>query len=247
MQDYSKAESDKLELELRAMNLITALESAVISVYKPPLHDSMEVIVYIDVSVPSEVVGDAARVRQLVSNLMSNALKFSQRVRLDSPGGSGASSAAAAGGLGFAAAGEYKRKKREDTVVLIAHSYNGRLHVYPLQRFPIVDGVWVVDVRGEWSGSELNNPEANTSEGGAVPQPIDKSLNHLTEKEKRREQRHRLKAERRRVLQERKRLQTDAERAATAERVRERVERSKKSKSDRDASSHSGWCVVAAL
>ena len=250
--DYSKAESDKLELEVRAMNLIATLESAVISVYKPPLHDSMEVIIYIDVSVPSDVVGDAARVRQLVSNLMSNALKFSQRVRLDSPsggtgGGGGGSGGGGAGGssgggttaAGFGVVGEYKQKKREDTVVLIAQSYSGRLHVYPLQRFPIVDGVWVVDVRGEWSGSGLNGPDVNISGGGAVPQPIDKSAEQLTEKERRREQRQRLKAERRRVLQERKRQHTDAERAATAERVRERIERSKKSKSDRDASSHS--------
>jgi len=238
LQDYSKAESDKLELEVRAMNLITALETAVISVYKPPLHDSMEVIVYIDASVPSDVVSDAARVRQLVSNLMSNALKFSQRVRLDSPGGSGGSGGGS-GGSGFAVSGEYKRKRREDTVVLIAQSYNGRLHVYPLQRFPLVDGVWVVDVRDQWSGSELNGAEVNVSEGGAVPQPVDRSMAHLSEKEKRREQRQRQKAERRRVLQERKRQHTDAERATAAEKIRERLERSKKSKSDRDASSHS--------
>ena len=147
----------------------------------------------------------------------------------------------AGGGAGYGVVGgEYKRhKKREDTVVLIAQAYNGRLHVYPLQRFPVVDGVWVVDVRGEWSGSELSGPDAIVSDRGAIPQPVDKSIAHLTEKEKRREQRQRLKAERRRVLQERKRQHTDVERAVAAERVREKLERSKKSKSDRDASSHS--------
>ena len=236
---FSKAETDKLELDVRPMNLVATLESAVTTVYKPQLHDSMEVIVYIDISVPPDVTGDATFVSQLVSNLMSNALKFSQRVRLDSPTNSGGGGGGV-GGMGYGVVnGEYKRKRREDTVVLIAQSYNGRLHVYPLQSFPIVEGVYVVDVRGEWSGSELNGPDANVSEGGPVPRPVDKSLALLTEKARRREQRQREKAERRRVLQERKRQFTDAERAATAERARERLERSKKSKSDMDVSSHS--------
>lgn len=215
------------------MNLTAVLESAVISVYKPTLHDSMEVIVYIDVSVPSDVVGDAARVQQLVSNLTSNALKFSQRVRLDSPTGTGGAASAAVEYTGGV-------KRREDTVVVIAQSYAGRLHVYPLQPFPLVEGVWVVDVRGEWSGSELNSggADVNVSEGGAVPIPL-KAVGEMSEKERRREERQRAKAERRRVLQERKRQHTDAERIATADKARERLERSRKSKSDRDASSHS--------
>ena len=212
----SKIESDKLELERGPMSISDVIERAVDSVYKPLLHDNLEVCAFIDPLVPAEVEGDALRVKQIVSNLLSNALKFSQKVTGDEEEEE-----------------EPAEVQRRSTVVLIAQAYGARVHCYPLVDFPACAGVLVVDTRGEWSGSELNTGEVNTSEGGAVPVPLPRPAKG---KRAEREARERIKAERRRVLQERKREKRQLDQAMTEERRREKKEKSRKSRSDQGTS-----------
>ena len=208
----SKIESDKLELERGPVSISDVIERAVESVYKPLLHDNLEVCAFVDPMVPQEVEADALRIKQIVSNLLSNALKFSQKVAGDEEDEE-----------------EPAEVQRRSTVVLIAQAYGARVHCYPLVDFPACSGVMVVDTRGEWSGSELNTGEVNTSEGGAVPTPIIRAAKGARAE---REARQRQKAEKRRVLQERKADKRVHDAAMTEERRREKLERSRKSRSD---------------
>jgi CheY-like chemotaxis protein/HPt (histidine-containing phosphotransfer) domain-containing protein len=77
--DFSKIESRKLELE----SVPFALRDAVDEVLKPlavKAHQKgLELIVDIGVDVPAAVVGDPVRLRQVLANLIGNAIKFTEQ------------------------------------------------------------------------------------------------------------------------------------------------------------------------
>jgi signal transduction histidine kinase/CheY-like chemotaxis protein len=76
--DFSKIEAGHLELELRDLDLATELR-AVEAVYRPLAEArSLGFVFELDL-VDTPVVGDALRGRQVVSNLLSNALKFTSQ------------------------------------------------------------------------------------------------------------------------------------------------------------------------
>jgi signal transduction histidine kinase/CheY-like chemotaxis protein len=77
--DFSKIEAGKLELEHRAFDLRRELAS-IVELYRPLVEaKSLDFDVVLDPSIPAVVLGDSARVRQVVSNLLSNALKFTHK------------------------------------------------------------------------------------------------------------------------------------------------------------------------
>ncbi|MFN7919088.1 MAG: ATP-binding protein [Bryobacteraceae bacterium] len=77
--DFSKIESGKLDLERVPFELRTPLEDAVELLAAKAAEKSVELIVDIDPALPRTVSGDATRFRQIAVNLISNAVKFTER------------------------------------------------------------------------------------------------------------------------------------------------------------------------
>ena len=74
--DFSKIEAGKFELDRTDFNLRHVLEDA-FELLAPRAHQKrIELICQIDADVPDGVVGDPGRVRQIVTNLVGNAIKF---------------------------------------------------------------------------------------------------------------------------------------------------------------------------
>ena len=74
--DYSKIEAGKLDLEQRPMEVSQCLEEAFDQVAGKAHEKDLELGYLIDESVPDTVLGDNSRIRQILVNLLSNALKF---------------------------------------------------------------------------------------------------------------------------------------------------------------------------
>ena len=76
--DFSKIESGKMELDVRPIDLRACVEETLDWV-SPKAHAKGNEVVYtIDANVPQQVMGDASRIRQILANLISNAVKFTQ-------------------------------------------------------------------------------------------------------------------------------------------------------------------------
>jgi len=74
--DFSKIESGKLELENQPLDLVRCAEDAVDLLSGPASEKGLELVVDIHSSVPRWIFGDVTRVRQILVNLVSNAVKF---------------------------------------------------------------------------------------------------------------------------------------------------------------------------
>lgn len=74
--DFSKIESGKLELEENEINLRESIEHVLELVGGINTNPNLEVLYDIDDNVPPYVAGDAVRLQQILTNLISNSLKF---------------------------------------------------------------------------------------------------------------------------------------------------------------------------
>src|SRR5436190_213532 len=74
--DFSKIESGKLELEQAPIHLADCIEEALQLVAPKVAGTDIELTYALDDAVPRLVVGDAARLRQVLVNLLANAIKF---------------------------------------------------------------------------------------------------------------------------------------------------------------------------
>ncbi|MFF6984301.1 response regulator [Streptomyces sp. NPDC008343] len=74
--DFSKIEAGRLELESRAFLVQDCVESALDLVAARAAEKSLEVACLLDPDVPQAVVGDSIRLRQILANLLTNAVKF---------------------------------------------------------------------------------------------------------------------------------------------------------------------------
>jgi PAS domain S-box-containing protein len=90
--DFSKIEAGKLELDSHDFDLRDAVEQ-VCEMMAPQAHGKgLELLTWIDDDVPATVRGDRGRLRQVLTNLVGNAVKFTAegevtvRVRLAEPG-----------------------------------------------------------------------------------------------------------------------------------------------------------------
>jgi signal transduction histidine kinase/CheY-like chemotaxis protein len=77
--DYSKLEADRLELESTTFNLRELLETVVQLMERPAEAKGLRLHLHIDPSVRLPVRGDPVRLRQVLGNLISNAVKFTER------------------------------------------------------------------------------------------------------------------------------------------------------------------------
>ena len=77
--DFSKIESGKLDLESRSFDLRECIEEAVDLFVSRIREKGIEAAYLIAPEVPSQLVGDSNRLRQILLNLISNAVKFTER------------------------------------------------------------------------------------------------------------------------------------------------------------------------
>lgn len=74
--DFSKIESGKLDLEQQSFNLRACVERSLDLLSSQATAKGLELAYLIESSVPQAIVGDAARLSQILLNLLSNAIKF---------------------------------------------------------------------------------------------------------------------------------------------------------------------------
>src|SRR5262249_40232651 len=74
--DYSKIEAGKIDLQQRPFVLTSLIEDVTELLAPRAQAKSLEIAAYVDERLPAQVVGDAARLRQVLLNLAGNAIKF---------------------------------------------------------------------------------------------------------------------------------------------------------------------------
>ena len=77
--DFSKIEAGKIDLEVSDFDLRDALESALKTVAVRADEKGLELLCDVAPEVPDQVRGDSARLRQVLLNLVGNAIKFTER------------------------------------------------------------------------------------------------------------------------------------------------------------------------
>jgi signal transduction histidine kinase/CheY-like chemotaxis protein/HPt (histidine-containing phosphotransfer) domain-containing protein len=77
--DFSKIEAEKMELESVPFRIRTIVESVVDTFAQSAIRKGVELACQIDQDVPDSLAGDPVRVRQILVNLVGNAMKFTER------------------------------------------------------------------------------------------------------------------------------------------------------------------------
>ncbi|HRI63352.1 MAG TPA: response regulator [Polyangium sp.] len=77
--DFSKIEADQVVLESIDYDLRSTAENAVDLVAAHATRKNLELLCFVGVDVPYKVVGDPSRLRQVLTNLASNAVKFTEK------------------------------------------------------------------------------------------------------------------------------------------------------------------------
>jgi CheY-like chemotaxis protein len=97
--DFSKIDAGQMELDPQPLRLAEAVEDVATLVSARVAEKDLELVVRIDPQLPEMFVGDAGRIRQIVTNLMGNAVKFTETghvlvdIALAQPIGEGAQTA----------------------------------------------------------------------------------------------------------------------------------------------------------
>ncbi|MEQ8955377.1 MAG: ATP-binding protein, partial [Gammaproteobacteria bacterium] len=76
--DYSKIESGKLNLEQISLSLVEVVEGSILALSEIATAKGLRLLSFIDPLLPDQVLGDPVRLRQILINLLGNALKFSE-------------------------------------------------------------------------------------------------------------------------------------------------------------------------
>jgi CheY-like chemotaxis protein/HPt (histidine-containing phosphotransfer) domain-containing protein len=74
--DFSKIEAGKLELEPHSFRIRDCIEESLELIAPKAAEKGLELAYWIDEQVPETIVGDSTRVRQILVNLLSNGVKF---------------------------------------------------------------------------------------------------------------------------------------------------------------------------
>ncbi|MEH1897524.1 MAG: PAS domain S-box protein [Nostoc sp.] len=76
--DFSKIESGKLELEEQPFDLRACVEQAISLLAPKAAQKDIELAYLIHPQVPTQIIGDMTRLRQVLMNLLNNAIKFTE-------------------------------------------------------------------------------------------------------------------------------------------------------------------------
>jgi PAS domain S-box-containing protein len=77
--DFSKIESGKLELEEQPFALLDCIEATVDLLAPQAADKGLEIAMWVDAQVPNVIKGDVTRLRQILVNLVGNAVKFTHQ------------------------------------------------------------------------------------------------------------------------------------------------------------------------
>jgi PAS domain S-box-containing protein len=77
--DFSKIEAGKLDLEYQPFSLRDVVESSLELLAPPAAEKELELAYWIDPQAPEHLIGDRTRLQQILVNLVSNAVKFTEQ------------------------------------------------------------------------------------------------------------------------------------------------------------------------
>ncbi len=77
--DFSKIEAGKLDLEMKPFDLRHCVESAIDITASAAVGKGIDLLFYIESQVPNTIIGDETRFRQILVNLLNNAIKFTSQ------------------------------------------------------------------------------------------------------------------------------------------------------------------------
>jgi CheY-like chemotaxis protein len=77
--DFSKIESENFELEEHSINLPQCVEESISLVAPKAAGKGLDLTLLIDGRIPQNVLGDSTRLRQVLVNLLDNAVKFTEK------------------------------------------------------------------------------------------------------------------------------------------------------------------------
>jgi len=77
--DYSKIEAGKLNIQIEIVNIENILEEVTQLFTINPKNKKIKLEYFITESIPNEMLGDPTRIKQILTNLIGNALKFTER------------------------------------------------------------------------------------------------------------------------------------------------------------------------
>jgi PAS domain S-box-containing protein len=81
--DYSKIEAGKIDLEAAPFSLRECIENAFDLFVQSAAKKNLELLYYVEPEVPETLVGDSTRLRQIIVNLLGNAIKFTEEGEVD--------------------------------------------------------------------------------------------------------------------------------------------------------------------
>ena len=77
--DFSKIEAGRIDLEKRLFSIMDCVTTAVNLIQVQAEAKNLPVSTYLEASVPAHIVGDEVRLRQVLVNLLGNAVKFTEK------------------------------------------------------------------------------------------------------------------------------------------------------------------------